>query len=153
MLSKTLLRSPRSLLTIVTLFNDGTTSLCWPAAGPNVIGVGALGDGWTLAEYSNYGENSDMVAPGSTYTTLMGGEYGTMQGTSLASPIVAGSVALFMQNNPYITFDDVTEVLYASCYDLGSLGNDWDYGFGALDISLSPVEAAAEASAPPLRRK
>ena len=64
----------------------------------------------------------------------MGGTYGTMNGTSLASPIVTGAVALFLQNNRYMTFNDVTEVLYASCYDLGSLGNDWDYGFGALDI-------------------
>ncbi|MBO5981031.1 MAG: leucine-rich repeat protein, partial [Clostridia bacterium] len=41
---------------------------------------------------------------------------------------------LFMQNNSYITFDDVTEALYISTYDLGDLGKDWYLGFGALDI-------------------
>ncbi|MBR4872478.1 MAG: leucine-rich repeat protein, partial [Clostridia bacterium] len=121
--------------------NDGTSALSWPAADPNVIGVGALAaDSWELADYSNYGENVDVVAPGTTYTSLMDGKYGTMNGTSLASPVVAGAIALFMQNNPYIMVEDVTEVLYASSYDLGDLGRDWTYGFGALDMNAFLLE-------------
>ncbi len=115
--------------------NDGTSALSWPAADPNVIGVGALAaDSWELADYSNYGENTNLVAPGTTYTAQAGGGYGTMDGTSLSAPLVAGAVALFMQNNPYIMVEDVTEVLYASSCDLGDLGRDWTYGFGALDM-------------------
>jgi len=121
--------------------NDGTSSFMYPAADPNVIGVGALAaDSWELADYSNYGENTNLVAPGTTYTAQMGGGYGTMNGTSLASPVVAGAVALFMQNNPYITVEDVTEVLYASSCDLGDLGRDWTYGFGALDMNAFLLE-------------
>ena len=120
--------------------NENTSSLCWPAADENVIGVGALGDGWELANYSNYGENTNLVAPGSTYTCKMGGGYATTQGTSLASPIVAGAIALYMQTDKYTTFDRVAEILYASCYDLGDLGRDWYYGFGALDISAFILE-------------
>lgn len=127
------------IICVAAAGNDSTSSLCWPAADENVIGVGAL-DGWELAYYSNYGENVDLCAPGTTYTSLMGGTYGNMTGTSLASPIVAGAVALLLQNNPYTTFDDVTEVLYASSYDLGDLGRDWYYGFGALDISALILE-------------
>ena len=119
--------------------NQHTAALTWPAADEHVIGVGAL-DAWTLANYSNFGENVDLCAPGTTYTSLMGGKYGDMTGTSLASPIVAGAMALLLQNNPYTTFDDVTEILYASCYDLGSLGRDWYYGFGALDVSALLLE-------------
>lgn len=121
--------------------NDATSALTWPAADENVIGVGALGDGWDLADYSNFGENTDLVAPGSTYTCKMGGGYASTQGTSLASPIVTGAIALMLQNNPYTTFDAVTELLYASCYDLGDLGRDWYYGFGALDVSAFLLEA------------
>ena len=120
--------------------NDGTSALCWPAADEKVIGVGALGEGWKLADYSNYGENINLVAPGSTYTCAMGGGYATTQGTSLASPIVAGAIALYMQTDKYTTFDRVTDILYASCYDLGDLGRDWYYGFGALDISAFILE-------------
>ena len=128
------------IICVAAAGNDGTSALMYPAADENVIGVGALGNGWELADYSNYGENTNLVAPGSTYTCEMGGGYATTQGTSLASPIVSGAIALHMQNNRYTTFNQVTEILYASCYDLGDLGRDWDYGFGALDISALILE-------------
>ena len=129
------------IICVAAAGNDATSALCYPAADEHVIGVGALAaDSWDLAEYSNYGENVNMVAPGSTYTTLAGGTYGMMQGTSLSSPITTGAIALFMSQNKYATFDDVTEVLYASCYDLGALGCDWDYGYGALDVSALLLE-------------
>ena len=121
--------------------NDATAALCYPAADENVIGVGALEDGGIeLAEYFNYGENSDIVAPGTTYTTKIGGEYGISNGTSLASPIIAGAMALLKSQNKSIEFVDVQELLYASCYDLGSKGDDWYYGYGALDISALIME-------------
>jgi subtilisin family serine protease len=128
------------IICVAAAGNDSTSMLSWPAADENVIGVGALGDGWELAYYSNYGENTDLVAPGTTYTTQMGGGYDESTGTSLASPVVAGAIALLMQNNPYMWFEEVTEVLYASCYDLGDLGRDWDYGFGALDVNALVLE-------------
>ena len=121
--------------------NYATAALTYPAADPLVIGVGALADGsWELAAYSNYGENVDVVAPGTTYTSLVDGKYGNMDGTSLACPAVTGLIALYMQNNPYVTFDRVTEELYASSYDLGDLGRDWYYGFGAVDANAFLIE-------------
>ena len=121
--------------------NDATAALNWPAADPLVIGVGALADGsWELAEFSNYGENVNVVAPGTTYTSLMGGSYGSMNGTSLACPAVTGLIALYMQTHKYVMFDQVTEELYASCYDLGDLGRDWYYGFGAVDANAFLIE-------------
>ncbi len=121
--------------------NDSTAGLTYPAADPLVIGVGALADGsWELAEYSNYGENVNVVAPGTTYTSLMGGGYGYMDGTSLACPAVTGLIALYMQTHKYVMFDQVTEELYASCYDLGDLGCDWYFGFGAVDANAFLIE-------------
>ena len=124
------------IICIAAAGNDATTALTYPAATEHVFGVGALAeDSWTLAEYSNYGENADLVAPGSTFTTLMGGEYGVKEGTSLASPIVTAAVALYMSQNRYVEVKTFEEQLYASCYDLGSLGEDWIYGYGALDVN------------------
>ncbi|MBR5119644.1 MAG: S8 family serine peptidase, partial [Clostridia bacterium] len=121
--------------------NDGMPTLQYPAADPNVIGVGALADGsWELAEYSNYGENVNVVAPGTTYTTKIGGTYGYETGTSLACPSVAGAVALYLSQNAYQEFNTVTEALYASSYDLGDLGCDWYYGYGALDVNAFLLE-------------
>ena len=116
--------------------NDGTTALSYPAADENVIGVGALAqDSWELASYSNYGENTNIVAPGTVYTSLNGGDYGVMTGTSFASPATAASIALYCAQNRYSEASEVKEILYASSYDLGDLGNDWYFGYGAIDVN------------------
>ena len=129
------------IICVAAAGNDATASLTYPAADPNVFGVGALeADGWNLASYSNYGENVNFVAPGTVYTTKMGGGYGSMNGTSFASPITAGVMALYLSQNRYSEFITVHEILYASCYDLGDLGCDWYYGYGALDVSAFILE-------------
>ncbi len=129
------------IICIAAAGNDGTSTEQFPAADPNVFGIGALeANGWELASYSNYGDNVNFVAPGTTFTTKMGGEYGTVSGTSLASPAFAGVMALYLSRNRYTTFDEVEESLYASCYDLGDLGCDWYYGYGAIDASALILE-------------
>ena len=116
--------------------NDATTALTYPAADERVFGVGALeDDGRKLASYSNYGENVNLVAPGTVYTSLKDGGYGVMNGTSFSAPIVTAAVALYLSQNRYTEFVTVRENLYASCADLGSLGEDFIYGYGALDVS------------------
>lgn len=129
------------IICVAAAGNDATATLAYPAADKYVFGVGALGENsWELAPYSNYGENTNFVAPGTVYTTLKDGEYGIMNGTSFAAPVTAGVLALYMQNNKYKTFWDIEELLYASCADLGTEGPDWLYGYGALDVSALLLE-------------
>ena len=129
------------VICIAAAGNDARAGAQYPAADENVFGVGALADGsFELADYSNYGENVDLVAPGTVYTAVMGGGYGRMQGTSFSAPIVSGAVALYMARNSYSEFLTVQEMLRASCYDLGELGPDWYYGYGALDVSALILE-------------
>ena len=85
-----------------TVFEDGVRAT-------NVITVGASGDaknGGLTARFSNYGKNEvDVFAPGvGIYSTLPGGDqYGNLNGTSMACPLVAGVAALILQYYPTLT--------------------------------------------------
>jgi len=85
----------------------------YPASYPNpsIISVAATDHKDILAYYSNYGKNSvDLAAPGSDiYSTLPGNQYGYLSGTSMASPHVAGAVALVWSQNPSWTAAQVKQ--------------------------------------------
>ena len=81
----------------------------------NFITVGAssdshIGNGELIASFSNYGpEQVDVFAPGTKiYSTLPGGrDYGFLQGTSMASPVVAGVAALIRSYYPDLSAKQV----------------------------------------------
>lgn len=69
----------------------------------------------TLADFSNYGSDVDLIAPGvCIYSTYRGSAYATMSGTSMASPHVAGAAALYKSNNPGATPAQVKAALIAA---------------------------------------
>ncbi len=78
--------------------NDSTTQQFYPAAMTNCIAVAATTGTNTLAQFSNRGTWVDIAAPGSgIYSTEING-YGLLSGTSMASPMVAGTAALLYQS-------------------------------------------------------
>lgn len=85
------------------------------STAPNFITVGAssdthIGNGSLIASFSNYGaKDVDVFAPGTKiYSTLPGGNnYGFLQGTSMASPVVAGVAALIRSYYPNLSAEQV----------------------------------------------
>jgi len=92
-----------------------------PYHASNFITVGASSDpkisGSVVANFSNYGKESvDIFAPGTKiWSTLPGGhEYGNLQGTSMAAPVVTGVAALIRSYFPDLTAQQVKEAIEKS---------------------------------------
>jgi len=87
----------------------------------NWITVGASGstiDG-LAAGFSNYGKREvDVFAPGvEIYSTLPGGnKYGKQDGTSMASPVVAGLAALLLSYYPELSANQIKQIIEESAY-------------------------------------
>jgi len=69
--------------------------------------------------------------------------YVRASGTSMASPVVAGVVALMLSENPLLTYDQVVSRLRSSAVDLGASGFDIYYGYGLVDALGAVASAAA----------
>lgn len=82
----------------------------------NIISVAATTRGDTLASFSNYGSVSvDLGAPGhQILSTTKDNTYSIFNGTSMASPHVAGAAAMILGKNPLLTAAQVKQILLDS---------------------------------------
>jgi hypothetical protein len=126
------------------------TTIGLMASTKNSVTVGALNpDGVSIASFSSHGPTTDgrvkpeLVAKGvDQFSTVPANGYDTMQGTSMATPVVAGMSALLTQQYRK-TFGKtpsgpiLKSLLIAGADDLGPAGPDYTYGFGLADAKAS----------------
>ncbi|MBA7517227.1 hypothetical protein ES705_09280 [subsurface metagenome] len=105
-------------------------NIIYPAAYESVIAVAATDQNDERARWSSTGPAVELAAPGvGIYSTYIGGGYATYSGTSMASPHVAGVVALMIIAN----VSDIRGQLWSTADDLGASGRDSLYGYGLVD--------------------
>jgi subtilisin family serine protease len=84
----------------------------------NIIAVAAIGDDGALADFSCYGlESVDLAAPGVDILSTIpgaGGQYDSYSGTSMATPHVAGAVALLWSLNPDYSYVEIRNAILES---------------------------------------
>ncbi len=148
--------------------NEGSAGLRRPADRATdeyrncaVAAVDANTEGWPIAYFSSRGPTyctptgdaaikPDISAPGYYVRSAYPGHtYVYMSGTSMATPHVAGVVALIRQANPELTPDEIKQIMYQTAYDLGTPGEDNTYGYGMVD-AYEAVMLAKPDTLPPV---
>jgi subtilisin family serine protease len=91
----------------------------------NIVVVGATTSFGNLASYSDYGSAAvDVAAPGSSVlSTVPGNRYAYYSGTSMATPMVTGAVALMLSANRSLTVAQIKQRLIAGTDDSFALNN------------------------------
>lgn len=96
--------------------NDNDARESYPANYDGVISVASTDESDALSPFSNYGKSTVQVAaPGSRiYSTVPGGGWDFLSGTSMATPQVSGALALALSVNGAIDTAGASELLCAS---------------------------------------
>lgn len=161
------------LVVVVAAGNEGpgTCTVGTPAAAPGALTVGAMSDtavgGFALAPFSSRGPTADgrvkpdVVGPGVAVRSAQAGTatgYVTMDGTSMATPFVAGLALLMREVNPGLTPADIKDAMRSTAVDwarggdnrtAGTTGADVDYGAGRLDGHAALRAAGAQLGTTP----
>lgn len=138
--------SDRGMLVIAATGNDSAGPVIWPAAYSTVIvgvvAVGSTDQGDQVSSFSNVGPETTVVAPGrnilSTLPTYSVSptlplNYGTLSGTSMATPLVTGLAALMWSRHPAYSNAKIKECLQESAVKLGAAAFDNTWGHGRVN--------------------
>ena len=108
--------------------------LVFPDLDGHFVNVVALDNYGELAWYSNQcgiTQNYCIAAPGSAWNT---DAKDFASGTSFAAPVVSGAIAVIKEAFPYMSANEITNLLFTTATDLGEAGVDSVYGWGALNM-------------------
>jgi subtilisin family serine protease len=140
----------KGVLFVIAAGNAGPSNkVSAPAAADLSIAVAAIDKSRNLANFSSRGPRlinmalkPDISAPGVSITAARanhgsGDPYATFSGTSMASPMVAGSAALVWQLHPTWTREQVKDALLTSAVPIGSACevSAFDQGAGAVSLA------------------
>jgi subtilisin len=124
------------VLVVAAAGNSGTkgkrNTIGYPAKYASVMAVGAVDSSNNRASFSSVGSELEVMAPGvNILSSVPGNGYDSYNGTSMASPHVAGAAALIMAGNPGLSNVQVRQKLVNTAKPLGDA---FYYGNGVIDV-------------------
>ncbi|MDP4171927.1 MAG: S8 family peptidase, partial [Bacillota bacterium] len=128
----------KNVTVVAAAGNTGDDTPSYPAAYEGVISVGSVNQEKKLSDFSTFGPSIDVVAPGEgIYSTIYEYErkssFRRMSGTSMATPMVAGTASLLLSKYPNLTPYQIEYILEHTAEDLGDKGFDVKYGNGLIN--------------------
>lgn len=137
--------------------NDNTSQIFYPAGYNNVISVASTTTNDSKSGFSNFGSWIDVSAPGSAirstyFNNNLQPTYANLQGTSMASPMVAGLAGLVWSVNPEMTQTQVTECVVNTADNIDNANGSFigQLGSGRINALAAVQCAQTTVNAPPI---
>jgi subtilisin family serine protease len=131
-------------------FGPGSNTVFSPADYASVFAVAALDDLGNVAAFSSRGPSylgavkPEAAAPGAMIlSTIPGGAYAWLSGTSMAAPHVAGVAALLLQGDPGLSTTSLENLLKSTAVPLGTNPPNNTYGWGRVDAYQAGLAVTA----------
>ena len=124
----------KGVLVVAAMGNNNSERPSYPAACAGVMAVGSTTVAEKRSSFSNFGKHISVGAPGTDIlSTLMGGGYKSISGTSMATPHVAGLAALVKSAFPEANAAELRSRIEKASDDLGAAGFDKEFGHGRIN--------------------
>jgi subtilisin family serine protease len=122
----------RDVTVVAAAGNEATTDRRWPAAYDAVVAVGATDENGGLAGFSNRGSSwVDLLAPGCVTSMNPQQQTVLLCGTSVATPLAAGALALLKSLSPSLPYPAIVSAVERTAVPVGP-----DVArFGRLDVA------------------
>ncbi|MFZ1461203.1 MAG: S8 family serine peptidase, partial [Ignavibacteria bacterium] len=106
----------KNSLVVCAAGNNSSSETFYPAGYKYVLSVASTNSSDIRSSFSNFGSAIDVCAPGSSiYSTLWNNSYASFDGTSMASPIAAGTCAIVKSQFPSYNALQVGEKVRVTC--------------------------------------
>ena len=139
----------KGVVMVAAAGNEGTDLKNFPAAYDHVIAVAATTRNGAKAAFSNFGSWVTIAAPGanipSAYSTASAPQTNTYElgsGTSQATPVVSGALALYMSKMGHIDYDEAVKVLKNTARKSSS--SQIGYGVVSVENMFKKISTAPE---------